>query len=129
MTQDTKPNYTPEQKEAIYHTGHDILVSASAGSGKTMVLVERILNLVKQGADITDLLVVTFTKAAAQEMKERIQAKIQDQINQAPSGSNLKNHLIKQLPLINQANISTIHSFCSKAVSYTHLTLPTSDLV
>lgn len=116
MTQETKPNYTPEQKEAIYHTGHDILVSASAGSGKTMVLVERILNLVSQGADITDLLVVTFTKAAAQEMKERIQAKIQDQINQAPAGSDLKKHLIKQLPLINQANISTIHSFCSKVI-------------
>ena len=116
MTQETKPNYTPEQKEAIYHTGHDILVSASAGSGKTMVLVERILNLVSQGANITDLLVVTFTKAAAQEMKERIQTKIQDQINQAPAGSDLKNHLIKQLPLINQANISTIHSFCSKVI-------------
>lgn len=116
LSQTNKPSYTTEQEQAIYESGHNILVSASAGSGKTMVLVERIMNIIQSGTDITELLVVTFTKAAAQEMKERIQFKIQDRINELPSSSQEKKHLIKQLPLIGQANISTIHSFCTKVI-------------
>ena len=70
-----KPANTREtdgQWQAIYDTGEDILVSASAGSGKTSVLVKRVIEHVKMGVNIDELLVVTFTEAAAKEMKDRI---------------------------------------------------------
>ena len=62
--------FTPAQQKAIEDTGKNILVAASAGSGKTRVLVERVINKIKQGVSIDELLVVTFTEAAAKEMKE-----------------------------------------------------------
>lgn len=116
VTQKAKATFTSEQNQAIHESGHNILVSASAGSGKTMVLVERIMNKINGGTDITDLLVVTFTKAAASEMKERIQKKIQENINDPELSAEKKRHLIRQLPLIGQAHISTIHSFCTKVI-------------
>ena len=66
-------NWTKEQSQAIYQKGSNILVAAAAGSGKTAVLVERIINkIIKEKIDIDRLLVVTFTNAAASEMRERI---------------------------------------------------------
>lgn len=116
MTQKANTTYTKEQNQAIHESGHNILVSASAGSGKTMVLVERIMNKIINGTDITELLVVTFTKAAAREMKERIQHKIQENINNPKLSPETNRHLVRQLPLIGQANISTIHSFCTSVI-------------
>ena len=70
------PKWTSEQSEAIYKKGTNIIVSAGAGSGKTAVLSERVLEHVKSGISVNRLLVLTFTNAAAAEMKDRIRAKI-----------------------------------------------------
>ncbi|WP_263849335.1 UvrD-helicase domain-containing protein [Lacticaseibacillus saniviri] len=67
------PKFTQSQQMAVEASGHDILVSASAGSGKTTVLVERIIQKILHGQDIRRLLIVTFTKAATEEMRQRIQ--------------------------------------------------------
>ena len=66
------PKWTEEQTQAIYKKGKNIIVSAGAGSGKTAVLSQRVLEHVKSGINIDELLILTFTNAAAQEMKERI---------------------------------------------------------
>lgn len=66
------PVWTKEQNDAIYKSGTNIIVSAGAGSGKTAVLSERVIDKLKQGIHINELLILTFTKAAASEMKERI---------------------------------------------------------
>ena len=71
------PNFTLDQKKAIFTSGNNIIVSAGAGSGKTAVLSERILEKVKQGISIDSLLVLTFTEAAAFEMKSRIKKKVE----------------------------------------------------
>lgn len=110
--------FTDKQWEAIYDSDKNILVSASAGSGKTMVLVNRLIEKIKdkeKKVNVDELLVVTFTNAAAREMKERIQREIQEEIN-AEHDSELRQHLVSQIPLIAQANISTIHSFCLKVI-------------
>lgn len=71
---------TADQQQAIRHGGHNVLVSASAGSGKTSVLVQRVIEKILKGTDVDKLLVVTFTDAAAKEMRERIQKAINEQI-------------------------------------------------
>ncbi len=102
-------NWSKEQKQAIEKRGANILVSASAGSGKTTVLVERIINkVVNQKIDIDKLLVVTFTNAAASEMRQRLLDAIYKKIDENPSDE----YLQKQILLLNGAHISTIHSFC-----------------
>ena len=70
------PNWTEEQKRAIYESGKNILVSAGAGSGKTAVLTERVVQKLKSGVHIDELLILTFTNAASLEMKERIRNNI-----------------------------------------------------
>lgn len=122
--------FTPTigQQKAIVNTGHNILVSASAGSGKTKVLIERIIRkIVLQGMSVENLLVVTFTEAAAKEMKERLikalQEKLQE-LNQNPKtgAANLQRHLQQQLMSVNTADISTLHSFCMRLIrSYYYL--------
>lgn len=101
-------NFTREQNQAINDHGRDILVSASAGSGKTTVLVERVLRRILSGTPVSSLLIITFTKAAAREMKERIKQKISDQLEIEPDNRFLRNQLLD----IDTANISTIDSFC-----------------
>ncbi|OYR88699.1 helicase-exonuclease AddAB subunit AddA [Lactobacillus taiwanensis] len=101
-------NFTREQNQAINDHGRDILVSASAGSGKTTVLVERVLRRILSGTPVSSLLIITFTKAAAREMKERIKQKISDQLEIEPDNQFLRNQLLG----IDTANISTIDSFC-----------------
>lgn len=108
-------NWTPEQQKVIDLRNRNILVSAAAGSGKTAVLVSRIITMVSEGEnpiDIDRLLIVTFTNAAAAEMRERIGAAIEDKINEMPD--NL--HLQKQITLIHSAQITTIHSFCLNVI-------------
>lgn len=101
--------FTKEQQKAVETKGNNILVSAGAGSGKTTVLVARIINkVINEKVDIDKLLVSTFTKAAASEMKERLLKSIYEKLEKNPEDENLQ----KQIGLINHAHISTIHSFC-----------------
>ena len=103
------PEWTKEQKEAIEEKGSNLLVAAAAGSGKTAVLVERIIHkIIDEEIDIDKILVVTFTNAAASEMRERILDAIYKKIEENP----LNMHLQRQITLLNKANICTIHSFC-----------------
>lgn len=105
--------WTKEQLQAIEKTGNNILVAAAAGSGKTAVLVERIINkIINQKINIDEILVVTFTNAAASEMRERILEAIYKKIEEEPSNS----HLQKQINLISTASICTIDSFCLDVV-------------
>ncbi len=105
--------WTNEQMQAIEKTGSNILVAAAAGSGKTAVLVERIIHkIIYQKIDIDQLLIVTFTNAAASEMKERILEAIYKKIEEKPENC----HLQKQINLISRANICTIDSFCLDVV-------------
>lgn len=103
------PDYTNEQQQAIDDRDLDILVSASAGSGKTTVLVERLMQEILTGTGVNELLVVTFTKAAAQEMKAKIKSALEQRLNKHEK---LKIDLREQLNLIDAANISTIDAFC-----------------
>lgn len=104
-----------EQQQVIDSRHANILVSAAAGSGKTAVLVERILKMVTDEdmpCDIDEFLVVTFTNAAAAQMREKISAKLEKAVREHPENS----HLVKQLSLIHKADITTIDSFCLKVV-------------
>ena len=108
-----KVNWTKEQKDAIFEKGANILVAAAAGSGKTAVLVERIINkIIKDKIDIDKLLVVTFTNAAASEMRERVLDAIYKKLEDNPEDDNLQ----RQITLLNKANICTIDSFCLEIV-------------
>ncbi len=107
--------FTDQQWEAIHASGSNLLISASAGSGKTMVLVNRIIEQIKKGVAVDELLVVTFTNAAAKEMKQRIQDAIHDEINADPEFET-RTHLVAQLPKLGHANVSTLHSFCLKVI-------------
>ena len=101
--------WTNEQKDAIFDKGSNILVAAAAGSGKTAVLVERIINkVINENVDIDKILVVTFTNAAASEMRERILEAIYKKMEELPDNKNLQ----RQVILINKASICTIDSFC-----------------
>ena len=103
--------FTDDQWQAIFDQGDNLLVSASAGSGKTTVLVRRVIEKLKMGFDIDELLIVTFTEAAAREMKERIQEALQEAVN-SESDPVRRQHFTKQLVLLPTANISTLHAFC-----------------
>lgn len=106
-------SFTKEQISAIETRNKNILVSAAAGSGKTTVLVERIIKrILKDKINVDNLLIVTFTNSAASEMKERIIAKINDEIDKNKNDEFLKEQLLR----INKAQISTIDSFCLKIV-------------
>ena len=103
-------NFTPEQQKVIELHNSNILVSAAAGSGKTAVLVERIIRMICEGehpADIDRLLIVTFTNAAAAEMRERIAAGIAARLDADPGNE----HIQKQSALLHNAQITTIDSF------------------
>ena len=105
--------WTSEQKLAIKENGTNILVAAAAGSGKTAVLVERIINkIMEEKIDIDKILVVTFTKAAASEMRGKILDAIYEKIEKMPDDK----HLQRQITLLSKASISTIDSFCLDVV-------------
>lgn len=109
----TDAQWTDNQWKSIYAKGQDILVAAAAGSGKTAVLVERIIQrIITDGIDVDRLLVVTFTNASAREMKARVEQRIKEASYDDPNNTHLKNQRIK----IHQAQISTLHSFCLKLI-------------
>ena len=104
-------NWTSKQQEVIDSRNRNLLVSAAAGSGKTAVLVERIIQMISEGdrpLDIDQLLIMTFTNAAAAEMRERIGAAVEQKLKERPEDE----HLWLQAALIPQAQITTIDSFC-----------------
>lgn len=107
--------WTEDQWKAIMASGQDILVAAAAGSGKTAVLVERIIKKItseNNPIDVDELLVVTFTNASAAEMRHRIGEALEKAIDSNPASTHLK----KQLSLLNRASISTLHSFCLEVI-------------
>ena len=105
-----------EQNLAVYSRDHSILVSAPAGSGKTKILVNRILSLIEDDhINVNELLVLTFTKAAALEMKQRLTQQLNTKILTCDPA--LKSHLEKQKLLLNDAYITNFHSFCSDILS------------
>lgn len=119
------PNWTDEQKNAIDSRGGTVLVSAAAGSGKTAVLVERVIERITDKYDPCDadrILVVTYTKAAATEMKERISTRLTQLIKSTPDNAALR----RQKSLLERAHISTIHSFCSSIIkeNFQNLDIP-----
>ncbi|HJA12660.1 MAG TPA: helicase-exonuclease AddAB subunit AddA [Candidatus Mediterraneibacter merdipullorum] len=107
--------WTEEQQKVIDLRDRNILVSAAAGSGKTAVLVERIIRRLtdeEHPVDVDRLLIVTFTEAAAAEMKERIRSAIEEKLEERPGDA----HLERQATLIHSALITTIHSFCLSVI-------------
>ena len=103
--------WTKQQQQVIDLRDRNILVSAAAGSGKTAVLVERIITMLtdeEHPVNVDELLIVTFTEAAAGEMKERIRGAIEKALEENPENEHLK----RQATLIHNAQITTIHSFC-----------------
>ena len=101
---------TEEQQAAVDNRGGGLLVSAAAGSGKTRVLVERLLARVEEGADVDRFLVITYTKAAAAELRSRIVEELSDRLALRPTDG----HLRRQATLVYKAGISTIHAFCAQ---------------
>ena len=99
------PNWTDQQRDAIEDRGHSLIVCAAAGSGKTAVLVERIVQLVREGCPIENMLVVTFTNAAAGEMRQRIGKALSEAAREEPA-------LGAQVMALSRASISTLHRFC-----------------
>ena len=99
---------TREQCAAVEDRGGDLLVSAAAGSGKTRVLVERLMGYVEQGEDIDRFLVITFTNAAAAELRDRVAGAIHARLAQAPGDRRLR----RSATLVYKAQICTIDAFC-----------------
>lgn len=119
----TATNWTDEQKSAIEYRGKkNVLLAAAAGSGKTAVLVERIIQKIKDKKNpvsVSDLVVLTFTEAAASEMKRKIQRAIKEALKEDPENLHLK----QQSLLVASASISTVDAFCKAKLSeYVHLT-------
>ena len=110
---------TNEQKKAVTNDGHNILVSAAAGSGKTRVLVERVINkITKKNTNIDDLLILTFTRAAANEMRQRIQDSLEQLRQEALNRKQFDSEklLEEQLDRLNLSEIGTVDSFCLNLV-------------
>ena len=108
-------NFTLDQQKVIDASGCDLLVSAAAGSGKTAVLVERIIKMITEGdepADIDHILVVTFTNAAAAQMREKIAIAVEKKLQENPSDE----HLQRQAALVHHAQITTIDKFCVSVI-------------
>ena len=111
----SKPKWTAEQLSAIEERGCNLLVAAAAGAGKTAVLVERIIRRItdlEDPVDIDRLLIVTFTNAAATEMRERIGDALAEALERNPSSQLLQ----RQMALLSKASITTIHSFCLEVI-------------
>lgn len=103
---------TQQQRDAVYDRGGDLLVSAAAGSGKTKVLVDRLLSYLMDDtapANIDDFLIITYTKAAASELRGKIASKLSERIAEQPQNY----HLQRQMQRLYLAKISTVHSFCA----------------
>ena len=106
-------DFTPEQKLAIDAPGR-VIVSASAGSGKTTVMIEKIIRLIKKGTHVDELLAVTFTKKAAAQMKEKLAKALIEAINAPETTDEKRQELKERLSEVPSADVSTIHSFCAR---------------
>ena len=113
---DKERKLTPEQIEAIYSNGSNILVSASAGSGKTFVMVERILDMIGRGVGIDQLFISTFTVKAAGELKERLEKRLTEQLGQVETDEE-RAFLSDQIAKIGTADIGTMDAFTQKLVN------------
>lgn len=116
---ENKITWSPDQKAVIESTGCELLVSAAAGSGKTAVLVERIYHRMldeEHPVDIDRFVVVTFTNAAAAEMKDRLRERMEKGIDDETLSEKQRNHLRLQISRISSAHVSTVHSFCSYVI-------------
>ena len=107
---------TPEQIQAIYSSGQNILVSASAGSGKTYVMVQRIIDQILRGVEVSQLFISTFTVKAAGELKERLEKEMSLVLKET-SDQELRQHLAQQLAEIANADIGTMDAFTQKVVN------------
>ena len=104
--------WTEEQKAVIAHREGNLLVSAAAGSGKTAVLVEHVLSLIlEENASLSSLVLMTFTEAAAEEMKERIKKRLEEHLQKT-----YDKRILREIALLPTANISTIHAFCKRLI-------------
>lgn len=115
--------WSDDQWKAISSSGEDMLVAAAAGSGKTAVLVERIIRKISDedaGFSVDRLLVATFTKAAASEMRERIREALEAALEDQPENE----HLRRQLSLLGRASITTLHSFCMEIIRRYYQQIP-----
>ena len=104
---------TPQQKMAVEDRGGQLLVSAAAGSGKTKVLVDRLLSYIMDSndpANIDDFLIITYTKAAAAELRSKIADKLTQRISEQPGNRHLQN----QMQRLYLAKISTVHAYCAE---------------
>ena len=110
-----KTIYTPEQNAVLSSRGK-VIVSASAGSGKTTVMIEKIVRLVCSGTDVEKILAVTYTKKAAMQMKDKLRRELIKKINDPSTSKAVKDLLKKQLAKVPSADISTIHSFCGHLI-------------
>ena len=113
---DKERKLTPEQIEAIYSNGSNILVSASAGSGKTFVMVERILDMIGRGVGIDQLFISTFTVKASGELKERLEKRLTEQLGQVETDEE-RAFLSDQIAKIGTADIGTMDAFTQKLVN------------
>ena len=115
---------TPSQEQAASVRGRPLLVSAAAGSGKTRVLVERLMRYVDDGADIDEFLIITYTRAAAAELRGRILRELNGRLALDPSNKRLR----RQTELCPRAPIGTIDSICGRILrNYVHLSALTPD--
>ena len=106
------PDFTPEQKRVVEHDSGNILVSASAGSGKTHTMIERVIRLIlEKKARVNEILAVTFTEAAAAQMREKLKNALSKKIS-----DDGKLEFIDQLSLIATSDISTLHAFCARLI-------------
>ncbi len=120
----TRREWTEQQRRAIEHVAGDLVVSAAAGSGKTAVLAERCARLVCEnvagGCGVDELLVLTFTEAAANEMRSRISAAIAEKLRDAEMAGRLtaerRGWLQRQAAMVERASISTLHAFCARVL-------------
>lgn len=115
MEEKKQDKFTLEQRQAIETQGRAI-VSASAGSGKTTVMIEKIIRLIRSGGKVSEILAVTFTKKAASQMKEKLRKALIAAINEPNLDASRRKFLKEQLDEVSTADISTIHSFCSRLI-------------
>ena len=105
---------TPQQETAVYNRGGSLLVSAAAGSGKTKVLVERLFSYMEQeGCQVDDFLIITYTKAAAAELRGKIAQELTRRVAERPGDG----HLRRQMLRVYQADIKTVDAFCTALLS------------
>jgi len=125
---DPEDNWTEEQAQSIVMLDSNVIVSASAGCGKTKAMVERAYVILRTGTPVTKLTMLTFTEAAAAEMKDRLRKRLMKAAKKETDAT-VREHLVKQIDQMPYANISTIHGYCYKLVREYFEQIPLSPSV